>query len=108
MLLYTYIKLIKKWAEKRKLLDYGTPLSQALKTKEEAEELVEAIRKGNLNEIKDGIGDVFVTLIVLCSILKLKLEDCVAYAYNQIKDRKGKIINGQFVKEEENASKRRN
>ena len=104
MLLYTYIKLIKKWAEKRKLFDYATPLSQALKTKEEAEELVEAIRKGNLNEIKDGIGDVFVTLIVLCSILKLRLEDCIAYAYNQIKDRKGKIINGQFVKEEENES----
>ena len=104
MLLYKYIKLIKKWAEKRKLLDYATPLSQALKTKEEAEELVEAIRKGNLNEIKDGIGDVFVTLIVLCSILKLRLEDCIAYAYNQIKDRKGKIINGQFVKEEENES----
>ena len=99
MVLYTYIKLIKKWAEKRGLLDNGIPLSQALKTKEEAEELVEAIKKGNPNEIKDAIGDVFVTLVVLCSILKLKLEDCVAFAYNQIKDRKGKIINGQFVRE---------
>jgi len=105
MLLYTYIKLIKKWADKKGLLDRGIPLSQALKTKEEAEELVEAVRKGDLNEIKDGIGDVFVTLVVLCSILRLKLEDCVAFAYEQIKDRKGKIVNGQFVKEEEKNEK---
>jgi len=100
MLLYTYINLIKKWAEKRGLLDRGIPFSQALKTKEEAEELVEAVRKGDLNEIKDGIGDTFVTLVVLCELLKLKLEDCVGYAYEQIKDRQGRIVNGQFVKEE--------
>lgn len=95
-----YVELIKKWAKEKGLLDFGIPYSQALKTLEEAEELVKAVKEGNMQEIKDGIGDVFVTLVVLCELLGLKLEDCVSYAYEQIKDRKGKIVNGQFVKEE--------
>ena len=100
MLLYNYIHLIKEWAKERGLLDYGIPYSQALKTLEETKELVKAIEKGNIQEIKDGIGDIFVTLVILCEQLHFKLEDCVGFAYEQIKDRKGKIVNGQFVKED--------
>jgi len=99
--IYTYIEHIKEWAKEKGLLDFGIPYSQVLKTLEEAEELVKAVKEGNMQEIKDGIGDVFVTLVVLCELLELKLEDCVSYAYEQIKDRKGKIVNGQFVKEDE-------
>jgi len=97
--IYVYIKRIKEWAKERRLLDLSTPYKQALKTKEEVEELLMAIVKRDLNEIKDAIGDVFVTLVIVCELLNLDLEDCVAYAYNQIKNRKGKIISGQFVKE---------
>ena len=41
----------------------------------------------------------FVTLICIAEQLGLKFNDCLDYAYNEIKDRKGKLINGTFVKE---------
>ena len=47
----------------------------------------------------DGIGDTVVTLICIAEQLGLKFNDCLDYAYNEIKDRKGKLINGTFVKE---------
>ena len=31
---------------------------------------------------------------------KHTLKDCLTHAYNEIKDRKGKVVNGQFIKEE--------
>jgi len=31
----------------------------------------------------------------------LSFEDCVQHSYDQIKDRKGKMIDGVFVKEED-------
>ena len=45
------------------------------------------------------MGDIFVTLIILCDQLNLDLVDCLARAYEKIKDRKGKTINGVFIKE---------
>lgn len=45
------------------------------------------------------MGDIFVTLIILCSQLNLDPVDCLARAYEKIKDRKGKTINGVFIKE---------
>lgn len=95
-----YEELIWNWAKERNL-DKVLPFNQACKTVEEAIELREALRKGNLDEAKDAIGDVFVTLVICARLLKLTLIECVEYAYNQIKDRKGKIINGIFVKEKD-------
>ncbi len=93
-----YEELIWKWAVERGL-DKVFPITQAKKTLEEARELVEAVEKGNLREIMDAIGDVFVTLVIVARLLNLSLLDCVKLAYEEIKDRKGKIIDGQFVKE---------
>lgn len=47
------------------------------------------------------MGDIFVTLIILCSQLNLDPVSCLARAYEKIKDRKGKTINGTFVKSED-------
>lgn len=47
------------------------------------------------------MGDIFVTLIILCMQLKLDPIDCLESAYNKIKSRQGKTINGQFIKEED-------
>ena len=47
------------------------------------------------------MGDIFVTLIVLCEQLGINPTFCLSMAYNKIKDRKGKTINGQFIKEED-------
>lgn len=45
------------------------------------------------------MGDIFVTLIILCEQLEMDPVDCLARAYEKIKDRKGKTINGVFIKE---------
>ena len=75
------------------------PKVQMCKTMEELGELAKAINKGDKEKQMDGIGDTVVTLICIDEQLGLKFNDCLDYAYNEIKDRKGKLINGTFVKE---------
>ena len=53
------------------------------------------------NNIMDAIGDIYVTLVMQAGVWGLEMEECVEYAYTQIKDRKGKMVDGIFVKEEE-------
>ena len=57
------------------------------------------MNKSNREGIVDGIGDAFVVLVILSLQLDLDIANCVQTAYNEIKDRKGKMINGVFVKE---------
>ena len=52
------------------------------------------------DEIMDGIGDTFVTLIILSYQLGLEPTDCLQHAWDEIKDRKGRTENGVFIKEE--------
>ena len=52
-------------------------------------------------EAKDGVGDIVVTLICLCAQKGWSFEECVSLAYNEIKDRKGKLIDGVFLKEKD-------
>ena len=94
------VKAIEMWASERGIFTEGTKEGQANKMLEEARELWNAVREENRIEVKDGIGDVFVTLVILSKMYGWDLRECVEYAYKQIKDRKGKMINGQFVKEE--------
>lgn len=47
------------------------------------------------------MGDIFVTLVILCMQLELDPVYCLESAYNKIKSRQGKTINGQFIKEED-------
>lgn len=53
------------------------------------------------HNMKIEMGDVFVTLIILCDQLNLDPIECLDMAYEKIKDRKGKTINGVFIKEED-------
>ena len=89
---------IEKWAED-KALHEADPNKQMLKVVEEIGELSQGLVKGNAEQIKDSIGDAYVTLVILALQLGLPIEDCVAYAYNEIKDRKGEMRNGSFIKE---------
>ena len=70
-----------------------------LKLVEEIGELAEGLAKGNLDEVIDSIGDSYVVLTILAMQLDLNIEDCVKVAYEEIADRKGKMVNGVFVKE---------
>ena len=51
--------------------------------------------------LKDAIGDTLVTIIVLAHQLDLDVTECLSIAYEEIKNRKGKMVNGTFVKEED-------
>ena len=93
-----------QWAEDRNLIDGSNPERQVFKTMEEATELAVAIGRCDgdfirIDEIKDAIGDVTVTLIIIAEQVGISFESCLAAAYEQIKDRKGRMHNGLFLKE---------
>ena len=91
---------IKKWAINRGL-DKAEPSKQMLKLVEEVGELASGIAKGKKDLIIDSLGDIYVVLYILSIQLKLDFETCVEIAYDEIKDRKGIMKNGVFVKEKD-------
>lgn len=93
------INNIREWADERNLIEGSDPKSQMCKLMEEVGELSKAVNKTDLPDVLDGIGDCVVVLTIMASMHGLLLEDCVDYAYNEIKDRKGRMINNVFVKE---------
>jgi len=89
-----------QWGEARGIVQNSTAYAQALKTKEELEELFDAIAKDDKAAIKDAYGDILVTLIMGCACADLDLVTCLEGAYNEIKDRKGFLNkDGIFVKQ---------
>lgn len=88
------------WARDRNILDESSDSNQFKKLVEEHTELYEAIKSRNNGDIKDAIGDMLVVLTSIAWFNHLTLTQCYAHAWNEIKDRKGKMINGLFVKEE--------
>ncbi len=90
---------VEHWAKEKEILDKATPMAQALKTLEETTELCTAINSNDRAEIIDAMGDIMVTLIIQAKMQNISLEQCLESAYNVISKRKGKMINGQFVKE---------
>ena len=89
-----------EWAVARRIIPNATSQTQLLKTMSELGELADAIIKRDRPGIIDGLGDVLVTLIVVAALEDLDLTECLASAYNEIKDRKGTLMpNGVFVKE---------
>lgn len=91
--------LIRKWAEERGIYRNGDSKTQYIKLQEESGELARAILKEDRKEFIDAIGDMVVVLTNLAALEGLKIEDCVTSAYDVIKSRHGKMINGTFVKQ---------
>lgn len=112
------IPLIHQWGVDRGILENSTPIAQSRKTIEEVHEMITACAQlksfmelvdGDIDhrfdayehDLKDAIGDVFVTLVMVAGCAKLDITKCVAAAYDEIKDRKGYLRpDGVFVKEE--------
>ena len=95
-----YEMKVLQWGTDRGIVQHGKPIGQAIKTLEEVTELLDAINRGDMPEIKDAVGDVVVTLIMVCATLDIDLTECLAGAYDQIKDRRGYLTaSGVFVKE---------
>lgn len=94
------IEKIEKWATKRGL-DKADSSKQLLKLQEELGELTQGHLKDNEQQVEDSIGDLFVVLTIYCLQQNISLQECVEEAYNTIKNRTGKMINGVFVKTED-------
>jgi NTP pyrophosphatase (non-canonical NTP hydrolase) len=93
-------ELIRMWAKERGLYDKGNSNTQYIKLMEEAGELAQALLKRDDAEIYDAIGDMVVVLTNLAHMEGVTIEDCIDDAYSEIAGRKGKMINGTFVKYE--------
>jgi len=91
-------KNIRSWAEERGIYAKGDPKTQYVKLIEEVGELAKAILKDDKKEQIDAIGDSIVVLTNLAHLLGFKVEDCIDAAYDEIKNRKGSMQNGTFVK----------
>ena len=95
------IQNVKEWADAKDILKSENAPKQLMKVMEELGETAGAIAKNKETaEIMDGIGDTFVTLIILSYQLGLEPTDCLDAAYNEIKNRKGNTVNGVFIKDE--------
>ena len=117
--------LVLQWGEDKGIFAKSTPLRQLDKTQEELDETKEELQKlasltdqeilseklltddpdtldleeDALAEAKDGIGDMLVTIILLAKMVDMDTVDCLQSAYDVIKKRTGKMVNGQFVKD---------
>jgi NTP pyrophosphatase (non-canonical NTP hydrolase) len=91
------VNKIAQWHHDRNLIDGSTDKDQYMKLIQEAGELSDNICKGR--DISDDIGDMMVVLINIATRNNLSITECLEAAYNDIKDRKGKMIDGVFVKD---------
>jgi len=89
------------WAESRMIGKPGQTSAQLGKFLEEVDEVEEAFEHGNLEDAELEIGDVLVTLILLTATMSTNVSSCLDKAYDKIRNRTGKTINGVFVKSED-------
>jgi molybdate-binding protein len=101
---------IVQWGKDRNIFEFSTAIKQLHKTQEELDETMNALvrfadaktenqKQEAMAEVIDGIGDMGVTLMMLCHKVDVDFVECLTSAYDVIKDRKGKMIHGLFVKE---------
>lgn len=89
---------IREWAKQKGIIGEGNPVTQTVKAMEEMGELASAVLKQDIPEVQDAIGDVVVVLTSIAAQNGLRIEDCINSAYSVIKNRRGKMINNNFVK----------
>ena len=87
------------WASERDLLHNENALKQYSKLQEESNELLISILDKDPYLQQDALGDCFVVLIILANQLGHDLDKCLEIAYDEIKDRTGQTISGNFVKD---------
>jgi NTP pyrophosphatase (non-canonical NTP hydrolase) len=116
------IEAVRQWGLGRNITGpngKGTLLGQLSKTQEELTETRDAAvflqglgerrfledpeiseaRDIQFAELKDGLGDCAVTLVLAAEMAGLRFEDCLAAAYDEIKGRTGRMEGGVFIKD---------
>lgn len=92
-------ELVEQWARDRKIIGRTEPRDQMLKLIEEFGELSTALQKNDRQKFIDAIGDCAVVLTIIAAQCGESFERCQWAAWDEIKDRKGFVRNGVFVKE---------
>ena len=90
---------IQQWGYDKGIIQAANPMAQWTKTQEEVNELKGAIEKNDRDAIVDAVGDVIVTVILQAKIQNIDLTESLESVYNIISKRKGKLVNGTFIKE---------
>ena len=93
---------IRNWSEDRNLILGSNPQAQMVKLIEEMGELASGIARKNTDKSVDSIGDMVVVLTIIAAQLGVTIEDCIEHSWQEIKDRKGKMVDGVFIKENDN------
>ena len=93
------IEKVIQWAADKDLLKKENSLAQMAKVTEEVGEVASALLKKDEAKLIDGIGDVMVTIILLAAQNNLTIEKCLEAAWLEIANRKGKTVDGTFIKE---------
>ena len=92
-----------QWSKDRGIIQHSTPAAQTLKAVSEMGELADNILKGRHEAARDDIGDIIVCLVNVAHMIGTDLETCIGAAWLEIKDRKGRMVEGgAFVKETDN------
>ena len=91
------VSRVELWHIERNLIDGSTDQAQFVKLIEESGELAGNIARGK--DVRDDIGDMMVVLINIALRNKYDLYECLEVAWDDIKDRKGKMVDGVFIKE---------
>ena len=95
------IKQVEQWSID-KGLDKGNSFTQYAKSSEEMGEVAAALCRNDIDELRDGIGDVVVTLVILAQQNNMTLYECLEQAYGEIKNRTGVMSkDGSFIKEQD-------
>lgn len=99
MQMCTLTKKVWEWFDEKGLKD---PMVQFVKMEEECGELAHELTRGRTSsrEVVDALGDILVTIIGMCHHLHIPPQAALTLAYNEIKDRKGEVVEGSFVKDE--------
>ena len=92
-----YEQLIAQWHRDRNLIDESSDKDEFMKLLQEVGELSDSLCKGK--DFRDDIGDIMVVLINILVRNGVTIDECLEIAYNDIKDRKGKMVDGVFIKE---------
>ena len=89
-----------RWAEARRIIPNAKAATQLLKAISEIGELADAEIKGDIPGIVDGVGDLLIVLAIYCDLRGLTLRQCWNAAYDEIKNRKGTLLEtGVFLKD---------
>lgn len=97
------------WADDKDLLHAENAPKQFLKFIEEVFEFKTDMdivcyldnNEHTFHDMELEMGDIFVTLIILCKQIGIDPIECLEMAYEKIKNRRGKTLHGTFIKEED-------